>query len=102
MISRQVDASVCMKSIHSEILSGRHIYLSTIGIDKEHRGKGLASVLMAPGLEMADREKLPCYLDTHNEQNIGLYRRYGFEVVHEGTIPGSDVRHWAMIRWKNR
>ncbi len=102
IIKRQVDASSYMKSIHAEILPGRHIYLSTIGIDKQHRGRGIASVLMAPGLEIADRGNMPCYLDTHNEQNLGLYRRYGFNVVHEGVIPGSNVRHWAMIRRSQR
>ena len=44
------------------------------------------------------REGLPCYLDTHNPNNVSLYQRFGFEVVHEDEIPGTSVRHWAMLR----
>jgi ribosomal protein S18 acetylase RimI-like enzyme len=97
-IGRQIMASEHMRAIHAESLGEPHMYLSTIGIDEKYRGKGFASELMRPGLEKADRESLPCYLDTHNEKNIGLYARYGFEIAAESVIPGSDVRHWAMIR----
>lgn len=97
-IGRQIMASEHMRAIHAASLGGPHMYLSTIGIDEKYRGKGLLSDLMQPGLEKADRENIPCYLDTHNEKNIGLYARYGFEIAAESVIPGSDVRHWAMIR----
>ena len=98
IINRQVSASEYMKSLHRSQLSVPHLYLSTIGIDETHRGKGLASSLIQPMLDKADREGLPCYLDTHNENNVGLYQRFGFRVAHESVIPDSNVRHWAMIR----
>ena len=97
-LDRQIMATAHMKAIHAANLRGPYMYLSTIGIDEKFRGKGLASDLMLPGLEKADRENLPCYLDTHNENNVGLYERYGFNVAAESVIPGSDVHHWAMIR----
>ncbi len=99
-IDRQMKASHHMQSIHRDLIALPHIYLSTIGIDEPHRGKRLASILMQPGLDMADRKKLPCYLDTHNEINIGIYERFGFKVVHESIIPDSSVRHWSMIRYR--
>ena len=98
IINRQIKASDHMKSLHGKLLTVPHLYLSTIGIDEAHRGKGFASKLILPMLEKADTERLSCYLDTHNECNIGLYQRFGFHVARESVIPGSVVRHWAMIR----
>lgn len=97
-IDRQMSASLHMQSIHRHLLPSSHLYLSTIGIDEQWRGKGLASILMRPGLDMADKKKLPCYLDTHNERNIAVYEHYGFRVINESIIPDSTVRHWSMMR----
>lgn len=97
-LNRQISASSHMRALHCDLLPENHLYLSTIGIAKEFRGLGLASGLMDPGLAMADSKNLPCYLDTHNENNLGLYERYGFRVAAESVIPGTGVRHWAMIR----
>ncbi len=98
-IKRQIAASSHMKALHSSLLREEHLYLSSIGIVPEHRGRGLAADLLSPGLKKAESENIPVYLDTHNENNIGLYERYGFCVAAETVIPGSEVRHWAMIRW---
>ncbi len=97
-INRQISASEHMKSLHSATLSVPHLYLSTIGMDEPYRGKGFASGLILPVLQKADKDRLPCYLDTHNENNVALYQRFGFRVAHETTIPDSNVHHWAMIR----
>ena len=49
-------------------------------------------------LDRCDREGVPCYLETHNEQNLGLYEHFGFEVKEKGVLPGSNRSHWAMLR----
>lgn len=97
-INRQIKASDHMKFLHCKLQTVPHLYLSTIGITDVHRGKGFASKLLRPMLKKADKASLSCYLDTHNECNIGYYQRFGFEVARESVIPGSAVRHWAMIR----
>lgn len=55
-----------------------------VGVRKEDRGKGIASLLMKEGLLIA-REK-GCVLSTlevreSNEAAIGLYKKYGYEQV---------------------
>ena len=45
-----------------------------------------------------DREQLPCYLETHEEASVSMYRHFGFEVVETGIVPRSAVRYWAMLR----
>ncbi len=62
------------------------------------QGQGVASKLMFPLLELAEEKGQPIYLETHDPYNISLYERYGFKVVREDQIPGSDVRHWSMLK----
>lgn len=97
-LARQLLASDHMQAIHSMQLSGKHWYLSLLGVEPNQKGKGLATGLLRPMLEQADEQGLPCYLDTHNPNNVSLYQRFGFKVAYEGLMPGSHVQHWAMLR----
>jgi hypothetical protein len=47
-----------------------------------------------------DREGLPCYLETENEKNLPMYQRYGFRVLEESQLPGTETASWAMLREK--
>lgn len=97
-ILRQVRASAFMQDLHGRLAPPRHWYLSVLGVDPAERGRGHAARLLTPQLAVADRENAACYLDTHNENNVGLYERFGFRVVHQGRMPGTTVRHWVMLR----
>lgn len=61
-------------------------------------GRHLASKLLNPVLEHFDKVNSPCYLETHNIQNIVKYEHYGFKIAETGLLPGSDKTHWAMVR----
>jgi ribosomal protein S18 acetylase RimI-like enzyme len=56
-----------------------HWYLSLIGVDPGHQGKGLGSVLLGAMTERLDREGLPAYLESTNVRNLTIYERFGFE-----------------------
>ncbi len=73
-------------------------YLSVLGVEPEHQGRGIGSALMRPVLERCDRDRLPATLQTFTERNLPLYRRNAFEVVAETTIRGTSVRAWLMRR----
>ena len=75
-----------------------HWHLSPVAVDPAHQGKGLGGKLLRATLDQAERQKLPCFLETQSERNVAFYRRYGFEVVEVGTIPGTDLSHWTMLR----
>jgi hypothetical protein len=45
-----------------------------------------------------DKEHLPCYLSTQNERNVPIYMHFGFKIIEENKIPGSEVNTWAMLR----
>jgi GNAT superfamily N-acetyltransferase len=74
-----------------------HWYLPLIGVDPSAQGRGVGSALMRRGLEAADREHLPAYLESSNPKNIPLYERHGFELL--GTIQkGSSPPIFPMLR----
>jgi hypothetical protein len=49
-------------------------------------------------LKFCDDERMVSYLETNKESNVGLYRHYGFELMHEELIPKTPVTHYAMVR----
>jgi GNAT superfamily N-acetyltransferase len=75
----------------------RHLYLAVLGVDPARQGQGRGSELIGPGLELADREALPAYLETGRERNLAFYARHGFAVVDELVLPkGPPV--WMLWR----
>ncbi len=84
--------------IRARLLFDRYWYLQMLGVDPAHQGKGYSGRLLKPMLARAEREGLPVYLETQLEKNVSLYQHFGFKVVEEGVIPGSDVYSWAMVR----
>jgi ribosomal protein S18 acetylase RimI-like enzyme len=75
-----------------------HWFLSVIGVEPEHQGKGCAGRLIRPMLARLDEAGLPCYLDTLDEKNLSVYRHFGFEVIEEAIIPGTPLILWSMLR----
>ena len=73
-------------------------YLFNLSIKKSAQGKGIASKLMRPMLQFCDDERMVAYLETNKEQNVGLYRHYGFDLMKEELIPKTPVMHYSMVR----
>ncbi len=92
LFSDQVD------SYHKKHVPSRHCYLFFIGVDPHLHGKGFGGKLIRPMLERMDGEQMACYLNTQNEKNIGLYEHFGFTVVEQVRLPGTDFLHTCMIR----
>jgi GNAT superfamily N-acetyltransferase len=70
-----------------------HWYLEVLSVRPEHQRHGLGSRLVTPILERADRDQVPCDLDTADPANVAFYRRFGFEVVDPAleVIPGGPT-----------
>lgn len=73
-------------------------YLWVLGVAPSARGRGIGGSLLAPVLERADREVLPCYLETFNERDVGFYERFGYRVVWSGSMPDEGIPLWTMLR----
>jgi ribosomal protein S18 acetylase RimI-like enzyme len=74
-----------------------HWHLGILGTDPEHQGRGVASAVMAPVLARCDAQLLPAYLESSKHANIAFYRRHGFEVTEEITLPDGP-KVWGMWR----
>jgi ribosomal protein S18 acetylase RimI-like enzyme len=79
--------------------SGRHWYLEVMGVEPFAQRRGLGGRLLTPVLELADRDRVDCCLETSDRANIRFYERHGFEVVDDALplVPGGPT-HVAMRR----
>lgn len=99
---RYANFELYMKEVHVELHFPSYCLLLFLGVDEEHRCKGIGGRLMQPILKYADEKKLPCVLDTMNEENLAFYREQGFSVSSEYYVCGDGPRTWTMVRYPDR
>jgi ribosomal protein S18 acetylase RimI-like enzyme len=87
-----------LDNMHKRLTPYKHWYLEAIGVTPEHQGKDFAGTLIRNMLVKVDEERLPCYLETVEEKNVGIYRRFGFEVIETSQVPDTPLFTWAMLR----
>jgi GNAT superfamily N-acetyltransferase len=78
--------------------SERHWYLNLLATHPDWQRQGLGARLMATMFGRADREGLPCYLETETPENVAYYRQHGFDVRTEWDVPGGGPHMWGMLR----
>lgn len=74
-------------------------FLGVVGVEPGRQRHGLGSAVLEPGLDAAEQEGVPAFLETSTEGGMRFYRRLGFEVTAEVELPGGGPRTWAMVRW---
>lgn len=94
-LKRMIDLGDALDKIHP---TERHYYLSFIGVDPDHQGKGLGAALMQPVLKRCDHEGCGAYLENSNEVNTAYYGRRGFKVVDEIDMGQGAPLLWPMWR----
>ncbi len=94
---------------HKQHMPDPHWYLMALGVDPVHQGAGHGSLLVSGGIEKADRDNTPIYLETEKGPNTKFYEKLGFDVLDEITIDAIDLPFSLMIRqpssdrgWKGR
>ncbi|GIU84963.1 MAG: N-acetyltransferase [Acidimicrobiales bacterium] len=89
-IGRRIPAGArlfaAMSSAHPDT---PHWHLSHLGVRPSHQGRGLGAALVERGLELADADGLPAYLESSKEENVPFYGRFGFEVVEVLEVAGA-------------
>ena len=83
---------------HRTDVPSEHWYVLVIGVEPGAQGRGLGRALLTPVLEEARRDKLPCYLETAQPQNVEFYRHLGFRVLRDIVDPRSGLRLWTFRR----
>jgi GNAT superfamily N-acetyltransferase len=75
-----------------------HFYLSLLGTDAEHRGRGHGLGLLADNLREVDQARMPAYLEASNPANVPLYERHGFVVLDSFRLPAGGPEVVTMWR----
>jgi GNAT superfamily N-acetyltransferase len=70
--------------------------LGPVGVERDLRGRGIGSALLAAFGEHVDANHGLAYLETDKKANVPFYERFGFEVTAESAILG--VLCWFMVR----
>lgn len=83
------ELSVAMRASHPH--DEPHWYLNVLSALPSHQGQGLGASLLAQVLVQADEAGVPCYLESTNPRNRTLYRRNGFEDLHQVPYDGPDM-----------
>jgi len=94
-----INNEIC-NSLHNEHANFPHWNFSMLTVDPLYQGKGYASMLIKPKLREIDKQNLPCYLNTHKENNISFHEHFGFKLVEEIKVPNSNLKIYAMLRNK--
>jgi GNAT superfamily N-acetyltransferase len=84
---------------HERLMKGRdHYYLWGLAVDPEKQRKGAGSALLKTLTDRSDVENMPIYLETHDQNNVAYYERFGFKLIHTDTVPKHGIDFWCMIR----
>ena len=97
-LSRMQHYNQYVASLHRSYRPFPSWSLEPIGVDPVFQGQGYASTLLRAMLARIDRENLPCYLETQSGKNVSIYQHFGFKVVREFRIPGTEFNNWIMLR----
>jgi GNAT superfamily N-acetyltransferase len=85
-----------IEACHKTWMSQPHWYLMMLGVDPDRQNCGIGSALLQPVLAQADRDNLPCYLETSTAEAVRFYQRQGFEVVETINSTPTNICVWAM------
>lgn len=85
-----------MQKKHFELMKEKHMYLSMMGIDNTLQGKGHGKAVIKEMLDRCAANKTPIYLETQTEENVKIYKSYGFKVKDEYLLPEIDIKCYAM------
>jgi ribosomal protein S18 acetylase RimI-like enzyme len=88
---------------HLNALHRRHFpangqYLALLGVQPAHQGQGHAKKLLESMLTRLDALGQAACLETENARNVGLYQKFGFQLLDQSPLTGSPVNCWVMMR----
>jgi GNAT superfamily N-acetyltransferase len=86
--------------MHKKIITEPHQYIILLGVNPMNQGQGYGKKLMLEVLKVAEEKAQACYLETHGEKNVAFYNKFGFKVVSEDLVPGTDIVQYSMLKDK--
>jgi GNAT superfamily N-acetyltransferase len=95
---REASLDLHFSRLRRELAPKRHMYLGILAVDPAYQGQGFGSKLMQPMLAYLDDHKMPAYLETQTQRNVEMYQHWGFELLREEMLPGTDLKLYLMLR----
>lgn len=71
-------------------------YLHILGCDPTVQGQGWGTAAVRAGLGRAGG-RMPTYLETATEANVGFYQSLGFRVTADWRVPRAGLQFWSML-----
>ena len=93
---RFFSALAAIDPFHKTDVPPEHWYVFVLGVEPAAQGQGLGRALLAPVIEEARRDGLPCYLETSAPKNVDFYRHLGFRVLRDVVDERSGLRLWTF------
>lgn len=97
-LARFIAAANFVQRLEKQAITGPRWLLVFVGVEPSQQGKGIGNILLKPIMDRADKESLPCYLESTNERNLTFYKRLGFKVAAHGQIPNGGPQMWVMVK----
>jgi len=76
----------------------QYMYFLLIGVAAIFQGKGFGGKLLRALIEKSEQLGIPLYLETETEDNVKMYKRFGFKVMKKITLPVINLPMWEMVR----
>jgi len=80
-MNRVLEFSHHIDKKHMTEMPNIHLYLFVLGVHPDYQNQGVAGRLIRPVLDHVEKIGIDCYLTTQNEENIGFYEHFGFEMI---------------------
>jgi ribosomal protein S18 acetylase RimI-like enzyme len=74
------------------------IYLQILGVASELQGQGFGRKLLGALIEESEQVGVPIYTETSLEKALRVYKRFGFRLLNQITLPVYALPMWEMVR----
>lgn len=82
-----------------DFMAGRsYFYLMVVGVASEFQGQGFGGLIIRELIDKCEKSGNHLYIETETQENVEFYKRYGFKVIKEITLPIVNLPMWEMIR----
>lgn len=97
--ARSQECEAFVAETHERLMKDRpHYYLWGLTVDPKVKRQGVGSALLKKVLDIADAEKMPMYLETHDKNNVPYYQGKGFSLISSEKFAHFELETWCLLR----